>query len=280
MCFGTSDEHDTNDEPAYVLVQKIMKFPNRLQTITAEGCRMTGSLANGIQRPDRTAMTLTVQPFEFMPLSCILDIWEARENICRTFVSRRILQVVGIRNVDDRTRNQLRIVPTHGDHGHIVHVLSSLERSPIWEARRRFGRRISVARLTRFQTGSASLDILLQKDTQSKTFESEVSNGRLRLRFKNVQERGHQDVGGEYTRIHVKAMGTIPVDHPTMVKRDSVIGDLMPDLKQKENLRVEKTYTFGQRHWAICQVQVPVLSTRRVSTFIGISRQSLFELSR
>jgi len=126
MCFGTSDEHDTNEEPAYVLVQKIMKFPNRLPTITAEGCRMTGSLSNGIQRPDRTAMTLTVRPFEFMPLSCILDIWEARENICRTFVSRRILQVVGIRNVDDRTRNQLRIVPTHGDHGHIVHVLSSL----------------------------------------------------------------------------------------------------------------------------------------------------------
>jgi len=48
-----------------------------------------------------------------------------------------------------------------------------------------------------------------------------------------------------YTRVHVRAMGTIPAGDPTKLKLDSAIGDLLADLKRKTSLRMENTYTFG-----------------------------------
>lgn len=51
-----------------------------------------------------------------------------------------------------------------------------------------------------------------------------------------------------YTRVHVKAVGTVKQDHPTKRKLDGLVGDLMADLKTKGNLRMEKTFTYGQKH--------------------------------
>jgi len=47
-----------------------------------------------------------------------------------------------------------------------------------------------------------------------------------------------------FTRVHVKAMDTLPVGYPTKLKLDSVIGDVMAGLKQK-NLRMENRISGG-----------------------------------
>lgn len=44
-------------------------------------------------------------------------------------------------------------------------------------------------------------------------------------------------------------MGTIPAGHPTKQELDSVVGDLMADLKNKKNLRMERTFVLGQKYY-------------------------------
>jgi len=74
-------------------------------------------------------------------------------------------------------------------------------------------------------------------------------NGRLCIQLKNLQENIRTlDKNQWYTRVHVKAIGTVQVGDLTKQKLDLVIRDLMADLKQKKNLQMEKTFTFGQKH--------------------------------
>lgn len=51
-----------------------------------------------------------------------------------------------------------------------------------------------------------------------------------------------------YTRVRMKAMGPVPSGYPTKRKLDSVIGDLLVDLKSKSNLWSEKTFAYGQKY--------------------------------
>ncbi|XP_050420226.1 uncharacterized protein LOC126833114 isoform X9 [Adelges cooleyi] len=103
---------------------------------------------------------------------------------------------------------------------------------------------------SKLTTGKISLDISLQKDTQSKTAKAHVlmEDYVYELKMYKKEDIRNLDKSQWYTRVHVKAVGTVKRDHPTKKKLDGLVGDLMADLKTKSNLRMEKTFTYGQKH--------------------------------
>ncbi|XP_050443866.1 uncharacterized protein LOC126847600 [Adelges cooleyi] len=103
---------------------------------------------------------------------------------------------------------------------------------------------------SKLTTGRISLDISLQKDTQSKTAKAHVlmEDYVYELKMYKKEDIRNLDKSQWYTRVHVKAVGTVKQGHPTKKKLDGLVGDLMADLKTKSNLRMEKTFTYGQKH--------------------------------
>ncbi|XP_050443878.1 uncharacterized protein LOC126847616 [Adelges cooleyi] len=103
---------------------------------------------------------------------------------------------------------------------------------------------------SKLSTGKISLDISLQKDTQSKTAKAHVmmEDFVYELKIYKKEEIRNLDRSQWYTRVHVKGVGTTKANHPTKRKLDGLVGDLMADLKTKSNLRMEKTFCYGQKH--------------------------------
>ncbi|XP_050443882.1 uncharacterized protein LOC126847619 [Adelges cooleyi] len=211
----------------------------------------------------------TTDCLENTPLSCISDIWEAVPPTSRTYVSLRDAKSLlnfmlnsrwdsssAIRQPESSselyrntattstsctpalTQTQLVAVPGsviapsggHGDELDIDDEFSSLT--------------------SKLSTGRISLDISLQKDTQSKTAKAHVimEDYVYELKMYKKEDIRNLDRSQWYTRVHVKAVGTVKQGHPTKKKLDGLVGDLMADLKTKSNLRMEKSYTYGQKH--------------------------------
>lgn len=62
------------------------------------------------------------------------------------------------------------------------------------------------------------------------------------------EEIKNLEKGQWYTRAHIKALGTITEDHPSLTHLMTVVKDLMSDLNQQPNKRMETQYKFGQKH--------------------------------
>lgn len=136
---------------------------------------------------------LGMTPYEYMPVSCMFDIWENTVDTSRTFVSRQHLKILHnyFKNLDPTLIPLVNENQVNGDsYLDMATTSTSYTSAPIQtqlvavrgstEVRR--GDDVSEQDLddefmsltSRFSTGKTSLDISLQKDTQSKILKAEV----------------------------------------------------------------------------------------------------------
>lgn len=143
----------------------------------------------------QTIKSLGIMPYEYLPVSSMLDIWENMVDTSRTFVSRQHLRILHnyFKNFDPTclVHNESQCVIDNGDSFLDTATTStSYTSAPIQtqlvavrgstEVRR--GDDVDERDLddeftcltSRFTTGKTSLDISLQKDTQSKILKAEV----------------------------------------------------------------------------------------------------------
>ncbi|XP_050443865.1 uncharacterized protein LOC126847599 [Adelges cooleyi] len=108
---------------------------------------------------------------------------------------------VGLRQCEQNTREQFRIVSEHGDHVHVVHACpysnstcrcTWLRRSAVWRSRRRtrFRRRVFVADLKVVDWENIARYFATEGHAVQNC-QGPCYDGRLRVRTQNVQEGGH-----------------------------------------------------------------------------------------
>lgn len=197
--------------------------------------------------------------------------------------SRLLTQLkTGLQRCAAETQNLFKFIATHRDHVHIAHACfysnkscrcTWLQGSGIWRTRRRqrHRRRVFLSDF-KVQDWESVLGYFAAEEYTTEYSESRSANGRNCLKTKDLQVRSktsecrfldfniirfvvvhrREDIrklekNQWYTRVHTKAIGTLNKTHPTMKKLTGVIGDLVADLKQKRNLRSEKTFVYGQK---------------------------------
>ena len=166
------------------------KFPTFNQEL-----KPTGNLLLAWTCIQQTIKSMGIMPYEYLPVSCMLDIWENMVDTSRTFVSRQHLRILHnyFKNFDPTclVHNASQTVLDNGDlYPDTATTSTSYTSAPIQTQLVAVRGSTAVQRgddveerdlddeftclTSRFTTGKTSLDISLQKDTQSKILKAEV----------------------------------------------------------------------------------------------------------
>ncbi|ACI01074.1 putative non-structural protein [Dysaphis plantaginea densovirus] len=196
----------------------------------------------------------------------LLDIWEALPDTSRTFVSRRTARNLfnSLSMFDNYPDYLLKskcdlcpaTIPTSTSYTPaltqtvLVAVPGSVEVQS-GEAGGLPDIEDEFSQLTsQLLSGKQSIDISLQMAMQSKILKAEVQmqDYVYDLKVYRKEDIKSLDKSQWYTKVYTKAVGTLAGNHPTKTKLDSIVRDLLVDIKAKKNMRMDRAYVYGQKH--------------------------------